>query len=197
MQAYELLNTVSSASTVQRDIALWWADEAGTTGTPPGHWVSIAGIIATQKNIDLGKAAEMYVLTNMAMADAFISCWNAKYKINLLRPVSYIRTYFPGYYNWNSLINTPPHPEYPSGHSVSSAAAADMLTKIFGDVAFTDDTNVSLGMAPHTYNSFTEAANEAGISRLYGGIHFRDAIVNGLTQGKEVSKIMSAKIQLR
>ena len=197
MQTYELLNAVSSATTAQRDIALWWSDEAGTTSTPSGHWVSIAGIVATQKNIDLGKAAEMYALLNMSMADAFISSWNAKYKINLLRPVSYIRTYFPGYYNWSSLINTPPSPEYPSGHSVSSAAAANMLTKIFGDVAFTDDTNAALGMSSHTYNSFTEAANEAGISSLYGGVHFRDAIVNGLAQGKEVSKTMSAKIQLR
>ncbi len=197
LQAYELLNTVNNASTAQRDIALWWADEAAATSTSAGHWVSIAGIVATQKNLDLGKAAEMYVLLNMSMADAFISSWDAKYKLNLLRPVSYIRTYFPGYYNWNSSITTPTSPEYPSGHSVTSGAAADMLTKIFGDVAFTDNTNVSLGLAPHSYNSFTEAANEAGISGLYGGVHFRDAIVNGLAQGKAVSNALSTKIQLR
>ena len=197
MQAYELLNTVNNISPAQRDITLWWSDEAGATSTSAGHWVSIAGIVATQKNIDLGKAAEMYVLLNMSLADAFISSWDAKYKLNLLRPVSYIRTYFPGYYNWNSSISTPPSPEYPSGHAVSSGAAADMLTKIFGDVAFTDNANVSLGLAPHTYNSFTEAANEAGISGLYGGVQLRNAIVNGLTQGKEVSKALSTKIQLR
>ena len=191
------MNTVNNASTAQRDIALWWSDEAGATSTSAGHWVSIAGIVATQKNIDLGKAAEMYVLLNMSMADAFISSWDAKYKLNLLRPVSYIRTYFPGYYNWNSSISTPPSPEYPSGHAVSSGAAADMLTKIFGDVVFTDNANVSLGLAPHTYNSFTEAANEAGISGLYGGVQLRNAIVNGLTQGKEVSKALSTKIQLK
>lgn len=195
-QAMEVLTTSQTLTPDQTAIAKWWADGTGTTSTPPGHWVSIASQVIMQKNLNLAKAAEVYVALNMSMADAFISCWDAKYKINLLRPQTYIRTYFPGNASWTPTIGTPPFPEYPSGHSVSSGAAADILTRLIGTVSFTDTTNVSLGLSPRSFSSFNDAANEAGISRLYGGIHFREAIEKGLLQGKEVSNAFFNNIKM-
>ena len=196
-QANEVVSTTASLTQPQKDIALWWAD-GGKTSTPPGHWLGIAGIVAGNKNLNLGETAQMYAMVSIGMADAFISCWNEKYRMNLLRPISYIRNNFPGNQNWNSFISTPPFPEYPSGHSVASGAAADILTKIFGkNVSFTDDTNVGFGFRARNFTSFTQAAQEAGMSRLYGGIHFREAIEKGLAQGKEVSKTLFLKLKFK
>lgn len=196
-QALEVVNTADNLTQGQKDIALWWADGPGATSTPPGHWLAIASQLIKEKNIPLGKSAEIFATLNIGMADAFISCWHEKYRLNLLRPISYIRTYLPGRTTWTSLIGTPPFPEYPSGHSVSSGAAAEILTKYFGAIPFTDLTNVGLGLSTRSFNSFTEAANEAGISRLYGGIHYREAIDKGILQGKEVSRVVFEKIKLK
>lgn len=195
-QALEVVTTTSNLSQSHKDIALWWADGGGTP-TPPGHWISIASSIANAKQLSLEDAAEMYAKLNIAMADAFISCWNEKYRFNLLRPVSYIRTYIPGQTTWSSFITTPPFPEYPSGHSVSSGAAASVLTKLLGSFSFIDSTNKVFGLAPRNFTSFTEAANEAALSRLYGGIHFREAIDKGVLQGKEVSNALDKNIRFR
>lgn len=196
-QALEVATVKNSLTQDQKDIALWWADGAGATPTPPGHWVGIAAQLADDKDLELGQAADMFAEVNIAMADAFISCWNEKYSKNLLRPVTYIRQYISGQSTWTSFIATPPFPEYPSGHSVASGAAADVLTRLFGNVSFTDQSNVNLGLAPRSYGSFYEAAGEAAISRLYGGIHYREAIQNGLAQGKEVSKALSTGLTFR
>ncbi|MDB5192873.1 MAG: phosphatase family protein, partial [Segetibacter sp.] len=195
--ATEVYNTVKNLTTEQRNIALWWADDAGATSTPPGHWVSIIGQVVNTKNIGLGKASEAYALVTMSMADAFISCWDAKYQYNLLRPVSYIKQHIAGGNTWSTVLNTPPFPEYPSGHSVASGAAADVLTALFGNIAFTDQTGASLGYASRSYTSFHHAAQEAALSRLYGGIHYREAIDNGLVQGKEVAKAVFNKIKMK
>jgi hypothetical protein len=196
-QANEVYATGLNLTAEQKAIANWWSDGSSQTATPPGHWVAIVDQIAERKNLDLGKAAETYAMVNIGMADAFISCWDEKYKMNLLRPVTYIRSYITGNSTWNSLLSTPPFPEYPSGHSVASGTASDILTRLLGNVAFTDSANVYLGYAPRSYNSFAEAADEAAISRLYGGIHYREAIENGLKQGKEVSKAVFDKIKLK
>jgi hypothetical protein len=196
-QANEVYATGLNLTAEQKAIANWWSDGSSQTATPPGHWVAIVDQIAERKNLDLGKAAETYAMVNIGMADAFISCWDEKYKMNLLRPVTYIRNYITGNSTWNSLLSTPPFPEYPSGHSVASGTASDILTRLLGNVAFTDSANVYLGYAPRSYNSFAEAADEAAISRLYGGIHYREAIENGLKQGKEVSKAVFDKIKLK
>lgn len=197
-QALEVVNTTNNLTQSQKDIALWWADGAGSTPTPPGHWVGICTSIAAQRKLNLGEAAAMFAKVNIAMADAFISCWNEKYAFNLLRPVSYIRTYIPGQSTWTPLLSTPPFPEYPSGHSVSSGAAAEMLTKIFGKkVSFIDSANISLGLSPRTFSSFEAAANEAAISRLYGGIHFREAIDKGVLQGQVVATTLLTKIKFK
>lgn len=196
-QAKEVATTTSSLSQSQKDIALWWADGSGTS-TPPGHWIGIAGIMAKTNDLSLGETAQMYAMLSVGMADAFISCWNEKYRMNLLRPISYIRQYVPGNQNWSSFIGTPPFPEYPSGHSVASGAAADILGKIFGkNVSFTDNTNVGFGFQPRNFQSFSQAAEEAAMSRLYGGIHYREAIENGLKQGQEVSKTLFLKLKFK
>lgn len=196
-QANEVATTVSNLTQQQKDIALWWADGTGSTPTPPGHWVGIGIIVAKQLNLNLGETARMFAELNMGMADAFIGCWNEKYNYNLLRPISYIKTYIAGQSSWTSFIGTPPFPEYPSGHSVASGAAANILTRLLGNVAFVDNSNIGLGLAPRSFSSFTEAANEAAISRLYGGIHYREAIEKGLLMGKNVSNVMKQNIRFK
>jgi hypothetical protein len=184
-QALEVYNTVNGLTQEQRDIANWWADGGGTV-TPPGHSVSILTQIVRRDSVKLDKAAEAYAKMGIAVADAFISCWECKFRYNLLRPVTFIQANIDP--NWMAFIATPPFPEYSSGHSVQSGAAATILTSLFGDdVSFTDMTNVSLGLAPRTFGSFHEAAEEAAISRLYGGIHFRAAIETGIQQGRTVA----------
>lgn len=196
-QAYEVYAASNALTNDQKDIARWWSDGSSQTATPPGHWVNIVDQLSRRNSYDLGRSAEIYAMVNIAMADAFISCWDEKYKQNLLRPVTYMRNYVAGATTWTPLLPTPPFPEYPSGHSVASAAAGDILTTLLGNVSFTDSANVYLGYPPRSYNSFTEAASEAAISRLYGGIHFREAIEKGSLQGKEVAKVVLQKIKLR
>ncbi|WP_207497108.1 vanadium-dependent haloperoxidase [Aridibaculum aurantiacum] len=195
-QAVEVYQVSQNLTQDQRNIAQWWADGAGTP-TPPGHWVGIANQLAKEKNLPLAKTAEMHLMLGIGLADAFISCWDAKYKYNLLRPQTYIRDYLPGASSWSSFISTPPFPEYPSGHSVSSGAAAEILTGFFGNISFTDKTNTSMGLPARTYNSLRDAANEAAMSRLYGGIHYREGNENGVKQGKTVGEVVFKNIKLK
>jgi hypothetical protein len=139
--------------------------------------------LVSEQGYSLDRAAEAYAKLGIAVADSFIGCWNAKYDYNVLRPITYIQSTIDG--NWQPLLNTPPFPEYPSGHSVQSAAAAVVLTELFGEnFAFTDHTHDDHGLEPRSFASFNQAAEEAAVSRLYGGIHFRAAIENGLEQGR-------------
>jgi len=185
----EVYDTTNNLTQGQKDIALFWADGAGTL-TPPGHSISILGQIIRDKNLKLDVAAEAYAKVGIAVADAFISCWNSKFRYNLLRPITYIRSEIDP--NWTPLIATPPFPEYTSGHSTQSGAAAQVLTDLFGNLAFTDHTHDARGFAPRSFSSFIEAADEAAISRLYGGIHYRAAIEKGLEQGKCIGSKVSA-----
>ena len=150
--------------------------------------------LVDQLGLSLDRAAEMYGMVGITLADSFISCWSAKYQYNLLRPVSYIQSHIRR--SWAPYIQTPPFPEYPSGHSVVSAAAADVLTSLLGPVAFTDTLHVADGEAPRHFTSFEAAANEAAISRLYGGIHYRSAIENGMRQGRCIADHLLRNIQL-
>ncbi len=151
--------------------------------TPPGHWISIALQILNRDNVSLDKRVDILARLGIAVADGFIGCWQAKYQYDLIRPISYIRRVIDP--KWEPLLNTPPFPEYPSGHSTQSGAAAAVLTNLFGEnFAFEDKTGAHAGLAPRTFASFNAAADDAGISRLYGGIHFRAAIENGLEQGR-------------
>jgi hypothetical protein len=171
----------SEASEEQRAIAYFWADGPGETGTPPGHWVAIVGQLVESERLGFEDAVEAYALTGIALADAFIGCWAEKYESNVIRPVTVIQANLDE--AWAPIINTPPFPEYPSGHSTASAAAATVLTELFGESAFLDSTHTSMGLPPRHFASFRAAAEEAAMSRLYGGIHFRHAIEEGLRQG--------------
>jgi hypothetical protein len=178
----------------QKAIALSWRDVPGATS--PGHWLSILQQVIKIKKINLDEAALAYALTGSAINDALISCFETKYKYNLVRPVTYIREVM-GYSTWSSFIGTPAHPEYSSAHASLSMAAASVLDKLFGGFqSFTDHTYDYLGFAPRTYSSFAAIAEEAGISRLYAGIHYRPSIDAGLLQGKKVAEnIFKHRIQ--
>jgi hypothetical protein len=189
-EAMEVYTTVKSLTAEQRAIAEFCADNPGETSTPAGHSISILNQILKQRNATLDIAAEAYAKVGMAVSDAFIACWRAKYQYNLIRPVTYIQKRIDA--NWVPPVRTPPFPEYPSGHSVQSAAFAQVMTDMFGSVAFVDHTHDKSGLPPRSFSSFFEAAEEAAISRLYGGIHYRAAIEFGLTQGKSIGKKISA-----
>ncbi len=187
----EVYNTVADLTDEQETIANFWADNPGATMTPPGHSISIASQIIEQEQADLGTAVECFVRVGIAVSDAFIACWNAKFEYLLLRPVTSIRDLVDP--DWLPPVETPPFPEYPSGHSVQSGAVAEVLSDMFGeDYAFTDHTHDDLGFTPRSFDSFFEFADEAAISRLYGGIHFRSAIENGVEQGKCIGEKINA-----
>jgi hypothetical protein len=145
--------------------------------------------VARTLDVSLAAAAGAYAKTGIAVADAFIACWNTKYLYNLLRPVTYIRNLVDP--AWTPLLVTPPFPEYTSGRAVQSGAAAQVLTDLFGEVAFVDRTHESRGLPARSFRSFHEGADEAAVSRLYGGIHFRAAIERGLEQGRSTSRHVS------
>jgi hypothetical protein len=183
LQAKEVFDTKANLTDEQRMIARFWSDDPMLSPTPPGHWVSIAMQVLEREAAGVDKRAEVLALLGITLADAFIGCWHTKFEYDLLRPVTYIRrTMDP---KWESIMTTPPFPEYPSGHSTQSGAAAVVLTAMFGEgFAFEDATHVDDGLPARPFASFHAAAEEAGISRLYGGIHFRAAIERGLEQGR-------------
>lgn len=189
-EAKECYDAVTALTAEQTAIALFWSDDPGQTATPPGHSVSILTQILRRKGASLARAAEAYAKVGMAVADAFISCWRTKYRYNLIRPATYVRRIIDP--AWTPLLVTPPFPEYTSGHSVQSGAAAAVLTDLFGELAFTDHTHDARGLPPRSFNSFADAAEEAAVSRLYGGIHFRTAIERGLEQGRAVAARVNA-----
>lgn len=190
-EALEVYRTVRSLTPEQEEIARFWADDPGKTGTPPGHSLCILTQIVNEKDLPLDIAAEAYAKLGIALADSFISCWQAKYTTNVVRPITYIQDVLEP--TWNPPVTTPPFPEYTSGHSVQSGAAATVLSALFGDdLAFTDYTHDALGYAPRFFGSFSEMADEAAISRLYGGIHYRSAIEVGLEQGACIGERVNA-----
>jgi len=189
--AMEVYQTVQNLTAEQREIALFWADNPGETATPPGHWISIIGIIVRQRRLSLYEAADLYALTGIAMADAFISAWHTKYRENWVRPVTYIRAFIDP--DFQTIVPTPPFPEYPSGHSVSSGAASAVLTRLVGDVSFDDVTHLSRGIAPRRFGSFAQVALEAATSRLYGGIHYAASNRIGLEMGTCIGERVLAR----
>jgi PAP2 superfamily len=189
-EAREVFDTVNSLTSEEEAIARFWSDDPGATSTPPGHSVSIATQVLRRERSTLAVAAETYARLGAGVSDAFVACWFQKYRYNLLRPVTYSRAQFDP--DWLPLLVTPPFPEYPSGHSVQSGAAFQVLTDLFGRrYSFVDRTHDERGLAPRRFDSFLEAAEEAADSRLYGGIHFRAAIDNGLAQGRRIGRAAS------
>lgn len=162
--------------------------------TPVGHWIGITKILCQQEKADKLKTAKAYALTASAIFDGFIACWDEKFKQRTVRPITVIRETLES--EWNSLLQTPPFPEYPSGHSVISAAAATVLTELFGEnTPFHDTTELKYLGLERRFTSIRQAADEAGISRLYGGIHFKTGIEHGKKQGDKVGKLFLAFIR--
>ncbi len=170
-----------SLTAEQRTIALYWADNAGESGTPVGHWLSIAGQLVAERRMESGEAARMLLATAVSQADAFVAAWGYKYQFNLIRPRTYIRRVIDP--SWEPLIPTPPFPEHPAGHSTQSAAAAATIAAFVGDTAFEDRTSISLGHAARRFPSIRSAADEAGMSRVYGGLHFPSGDLAGRALG--------------
>jgi hypothetical protein len=161
--------------------------------SPGAHWIGITKIASRKTNSNVEETVNAYTKTSLAIADAFISCWDEKYSSNLVRPETLINQSLDP--DWLPILQTPPFPEYTSGHSVVSGAASVVLTDIFGDnFYFDDDTEIPFGLPVRSFNSFYDASDEAALSRLYGGIHYRAAIDNGLKQGKDLGHFVANKL---
>lgn len=164
--------------------------------TPGGHWIGIVKVASQKANADFMKTVEAYTLTSIALFDAFISCWDEKYRSNLIRPETVINRELDD--EWRPALQTPPFPEYTSGHSVISRAAAVALTSIYGDnFSFDDTTEEAYGLPVRSYTSFFHASDEAAVSRLYGGIHYRPAIDYGVQQGEKVGNFIIEQIEMQ
>lgn len=164
--------------------------------TPGGHWVGITKIASKKADFDVTSTLYAYTKASVAMYDAFISCWDEKYRSNLIRPETLINTHIDE--SWKPILQTPPFPEYVSGHSVVSGAAAEALTSIFGDdFSFNDTTETDYGLPVRNFPSFKAAAQEAAISRMYGGIHYRAAVDIGLKQGVQVGQYVVQELNMK
>jgi len=207
-ETMEVYDVVKNGTEEEKEIASFWDCNPyvlNVTGhvmfatkkiTPGGHWMGIIGLASKKANADLMKSVEAYALTSIALADAFISCWDEKYRSNLTRPETVINEFIDE--SWVPLLQTPPFPEHTSGHSVISRAAAVALTSLFGDnFSFDDTTEVEYGLPMRSFKSFMHASEEAAVSRLYGGIHFRPAIDEGVKQGQLVGEYVVANVKLR
>jgi hypothetical protein len=207
-QVIEVHKAIKNLTDEQRAIANFWdcnPFKLNVTGhamfatkkiSPGGHWMSIVGQITKSKNASMMQTAEAYLLTSISIFDGFISCWNQKYAHKTVRPETVINMELDK--DWIPTLQTPPFPEYTSGHSVISAASSVALTKLFGEgFTFTDSTEVQFGLPARNFKSFSDAANEASISRFYGGIHFMPALTNGLKQGNNVGNWVVSKLKTK
>lgn len=164
--------------------------------SPGGHWINITRLACIQSKSDGMRSIEAYACVAVAMADGFISCWDEKYRSNTIRPETYINQYIDN--NWVPILQTPPFPEYTSGHSVISKAASVVLTAIFGEgFGYDDNTQLAFQIPVRHFNSFQEAAAEAAISRLYGGIHYPYAITQGADQGNRIGQFIIRKLRMK
>ena len=203
----ESYNIIKHLDTVQKATALYWDDNPNVSVnighlnyfihkiSPGGHWVMITQEACIQKGVPVAKASQAYTLTAIGIFDAFISCWDEKYKSNLIRPITIINRVVDR--NWVPYIQTPPFPEFTSGHSVVSNTASEILTSILGDnFSFTDKIEIPFGQGTRTFNSFYEASVQSSTSRVYGGIHYpetaRISIQQGRTIGKYIYKLLSS-----
>ena len=204
-EVMEVKNTVANLTPEQKHIADFFDDnpfKLNVTGhvmyatkkfSPPGHWMNIVGIAAQKAGADFGKTVTAYTETSMALFDGFIACWKAKYKTNTIRPETVINKFIDP--DWQPYIQTPPFPSYVSGHSVISAASAEVMTHHFGDnFAYTDTSQLEFGIPNRSFRSFREAALEASWSRLYGGIHFRSDLEKGAEVGKQIGEYIIRRL---
>ena len=207
-QLMEVYNVTTNLSDEQVEMAKFWdcnpyvshhkghAMFATKKITPGGHWINICKIVSEKSNSNDLESIRTYALVSIALFDSFISCWDEKWKTIVVRPETLINEYIDE--DWLPLLQTPPFPEYTSGHSVISRASAVILTKIFGDeFSFDDTSEIEFGLPMRSFDSFIHASDEAAISRLYGGIHYEMAISNGVTQGQEIGDFISNKLMTK
>lgn len=206
--AMEVLDIQKNLTEEQLATAWYWDDnpyaveasghlmQARKKTSPGGHWMFIASEACRINQADIMASASALILTSVALADGFIICWQEKFRTNVIRPESYINKYIDPSYQ--PTIETPPFPEHPSGHATISGAAAGVLTNLFGDnFSFTDSVEVEYGMDPRTFPSFYTAAEEAAMSRLYGGIHYRIGNETGTKLGKEIGGYIGKNIRTK
>jgi hypothetical protein len=207
-QAMHVYTALDSAKEIKQDIANFWDCNpyvmhqqghlmfASKKITPGGHWMGIVGLATRKAGLDMVGTAEVYALTSIGLFDGFISCWDEKYRTNVIRPETYINRYIDP--DWEPTLQTPPFPEYTSGHSVISSTSAVIMTHLFGDdFAFADSTEVPYQLPVRSFKSFKEAAYEASVSRLYGGIHYTPAIDLGAEQGTKIGELVLARVNTR
>ncbi|RFZ92734.1 phosphatase PAP2 family protein [Mucilaginibacter conchicola] len=206
--AKDVQNAGNKLTDEQRDIANFWDDnpfKVNTNGhtmfaikkiSPGGHWINIAAQVCRKAKADYVQTAETYACLSVVIADAFINCWDEKYKSKVIRPETYINEYIDE--RWQPLLQTPPFPEYTSGHSVVSNASAVVMSKLFGDkFAFADSTETLFDLPVRKFTSFKAAADEASISRFYGGIHYMPSIRNGVDEGVRIGEFALNKLHTR
>ncbi|HET9278474.1 MAG TPA: vanadium-dependent haloperoxidase [Flavitalea sp.] len=206
--AMEVKKIGDSLTEEQRQIANFWDDNpfnmnvhghvmfATKKFSPPGHWMNIVGIASQNAKSDFNATVYAYTKTAIALFDGFISCWDEKFRSNLVRPETVINKYLDP--NWRPLIQTPPFPSYVSGHAVVSAAAAEVLTDIYGDnFSYTDTSENEFGIPARSFTSFRKAAEEAALSRLYGGIHYRFDNFEGNKVGRRLGEMVVGRLRMR
>lgn len=209
MEVYDISNEITARGDESEEVAIaqFWDCNPYVSVTrghlmfatkkisPGAHWIGITKIASRNTNSDFDDTVFAYTKTSIAIADAFISCWDEKYRSNLIRPETLINEYIDD--SWKPVLQTPPFPEYTSGHSVVSGAAAVALTDIFGEnFSFDDDTELKYGLPVRSFSSFREAADEAAISRMYGGIHYRKAVEVGVKQGRDLGHFVMDQLQM-
>lgn len=162
--------------------------------SPGGHWMHVAALVSKQAHLGFDRSIVVLSLEGVTLMDAFISCWEEKFDSNRIRPETYINRYMD--VKWRPVLQTPPFPEYTSGHAVVSNASAELLTYLLGDnFAYTDNTEIPFGSGQRSFKSFRQAAAEASMSRFYGGIHYMDSIEKGNDQGKQIAAYIISKIK--
>ncbi|HYG20892.1 MAG TPA: vanadium-dependent haloperoxidase [Ohtaekwangia sp.] len=207
-EALEIHDMVKNLTPEQREIASFWDCNpfvmnvkghvmfATKKISPGGHWMNITHVACRKTKADFVRSAEAYVYVAVALFDGFVSCWDEKYRSLVIRPETYINQYMDE--EWVPLLQTPPFPEYTSGHSVISTSASTVLTSLFGDnFAFTDSTEIEFGLTARSFKSFNHAAEEAAVSRMYGGIHYRPAVENGVVEGRALGNFVIERMKTR
>ena len=189
-------DTVKLVTPEKRQIALFWADNPIATGTPAFHWFSVLNQMVALKQLSAERSVEAYALTSIAIADAFIGCWREKYRSHVVRPVTFVnRVWDPRY---TTVFPTPPFPEYSSGHSVISGAAVEVLIRLLGDSSpYVDSTQMDIGLPPRPFKSLSVARREVAMSRVYGGIHYMNAVQDGLVQGQCIGDRVMQRLETR
>lgn len=207
-QLWEVFEVINNLDENQIEIAKFWDCNPYVTHhrghamfatkkiTPGGHWIGITAIATRQAKSSFVETINAYTNVSIALFDAFISCWDEKWNTLIVRPETLINEHYDE--EWLPLLQTPPFPEYTSGHSVISRAAAVTLTDLYGeDFSFTDTTEVAYGLGEREYTSFIHASEEAAISRLYGGIHYMMAIEEGVAQGQAIGEYLVNRLQTK